>query len=105
MTPDAQLVAAEGAVELQGLYDINRAHEFHGLALTLAARTDDLILDGSRVERMDTSAAQILLALKKEVESAGRRFELRNLPRNVLSFFECIGLDAVFTTNTGDSPQ
>lgn len=91
MTPEATSSAAAVVVELRGVYDIARAREFHAQALEWCKSTGDLVLDCAGAERTDTSAVQILLALKGAVEQSGRKFELRNVPDPVLTFWTSIG--------------
>lgn len=105
MTPEATSSAAVVVVELRGVYDIARAREFHAQALEWCESTGDVVLDCAGAERTDTSAVQILLALKSAVEGTGRSFELRNVPDPVLTFWTSIGASVPLGVARGGNPK
>jgi anti-anti-sigma regulatory factor len=51
-----------------------------------------LILDGSRVEEVDTAGMQLLLAAHRSAEAAGTRIEWRPLPPAVMRAAQALAL-------------
>lgn len=67
-----------------GVLDMSRARELWEFALDQAMTKGPVSLDCSAVERLDSSAVQILVALRRAVERQGRTFELCHLNANIL---------------------
>ena len=70
----------KGALFLEGAVDILFAADLRQAALTLAENGADVALCCERLERLDTSTLQILVALKKELEQKGRSLQVTELP-------------------------
>lgn len=73
-------------------------HEVRALHQQLLAQIGawELVLDGSRVEQVDTAGLQLILAARRSAEAAGGRLEWRPLPAAVLHATRALGLDGEF---------
>ncbi|RMH05940.1 MAG: anti-sigma factor antagonist [Nitrospirae bacterium] len=79
----------------QGDLTIFEAAEFHQALLQLVNEPGALTLDLSRVNRMDTSGIQLLLAASRE-----ERVHIVNAPPSVRSLMETLGCVAVLRGRT-----
>lgn len=53
---------------------------------------DKVVLDLENITKVDMSAMQLLIALKKSCEESKKEFEIKNLKQEVLSSFEITGI-------------
>jgi anti-anti-sigma regulatory factor len=65
----------EGVIALAGVIDIFEADRFHAIAMQAAddAAAPNIVLDLSRAEQIDISALQVICALRRGLESSGRK--------------------------------
>jgi anti-anti-sigma factor len=66
----------ESALELTGALDINTADEVRKVLLECLEQHTSISVDLSKVESCDAAGVQLLLALEKSTESAGKPFSL-----------------------------
>lgn len=77
---------------LSGTLDVSRARELHSIALQLAEAGTDVAIDCTEVCRMDTSAVQILAALRIALERTGNSCAVVNLQPDVREHLTTVGL-------------
>jgi anti-anti-sigma regulatory factor len=77
----------QSQLALHGTIDVFLAGELLEHARRAFAAAGDVRIDCAALERLDTSALQILLALQRELEEHGRRLELRAVSDQVGAFF------------------
>jgi anti-anti-sigma factor len=80
------------AVVLQGAIDIFFAADLRQAALALLEGGEDVAVHCENLERLDTAALQILLALKKELEQRGRKLRMAELGSEPARFVGLAGL-------------
>lgn len=61
---------------LFGRVTVAHARELHAAAVALAAGAGDVTLDCRDAEYLDTAAVQVLIALRRDMERAGRGCEV-----------------------------
>ena len=49
-------------------------------------------VDFAQAERLDLSAVQLLLALRRETDAAGRTFQAENVPENLAQMLTMLGM-------------
>jgi ABC-type transporter Mla MlaB component len=76
----------ESQLALHGTIDVFLARELLDHARRAFAGAGDVRIDCAALERLDTSALQILLALQRELQEQGRRLELRAVNDQVGAF-------------------
>ena len=84
----------EGTLTLRGCVDIFEAGALHA-AVQRALRDSKasaICVNLAEVERLDVSAIQLLLALRREVEAAGRIFLLRECASTKTQPFALLGV-------------
>ena len=76
------IVEREGkrAIVLQGAADIFFAADLRQAALELLEGGEDIPVYCEKLERLDTSTLQILLALRRELEQRGKKLSVIALP-------------------------
>ena len=57
-----------------------------------------LVVDGSQLERFDSSALAVLLECRRLADAWGKRFELHGLPPKLLELARLYGVDELFAT-------
>ena len=74
-----------GTLRLTGVIDIFEVGALHEAALKALAdeKAQNLRIQAADAERMDLTAAQMLVALRREVVAKGRTFALDNAPENL----------------------
>jgi anti-anti-sigma factor len=77
---------------LQGAVDIFFAADLRQAALALLEDGEDISVVCEKLERLDTAALQILLALKKELEQRGKKLRMVELPSEPARFVGLAGL-------------
>jgi anti-anti-sigma regulatory factor len=83
---DRNTIVLEGAVDIFFAVDLRQA------ALEVLQAGEDIIVCCEKLERLDTSALQILLALKKELEQNGRKIEWPDVPTGPAALAALAGL-------------
>ena len=72
------------------------ADEFRALALEAVESGNDVQLQLEGLDRLDTSALQILLALDGQLRAAGRKLELRQVSARLREWFALAGAEEQF---------
>jgi len=72
------------------------AEELREAALAALSRGKDVILNLDRVDHLDSSALQILLALQAEQRKQGRNLQLAKASPRLRKWFEFAGVDDRF---------
>lgn len=83
------------AVERSG--DWMPAEELRDAALTAVGQGKDVTLDLDRVDHLDASALQILLALDAEQKKRGRNLQLAKASPHLRQWFEFAGVAEFFS--------
>lgn len=87
-------VGSEGAqivVALAGEVTVADATAFRDLMRTALDRQGSVAVDASRVERLDTSALQVLVSARVSCARQGRAFVVRGLVPSCLSTWRLLG--------------
>lgn len=71
-----------GTLQLRGVVDIFEAAEFYELAKRACQDTkaQSIRVNLAQVERLDISALQILIALRRDIEASGRALAIADVP-------------------------
>ena len=77
---------------LRGTVDVSVADQFRLAALRLAERSEDATVGCEQLERLDTSAIQILLGLKEDLKKNGKHLVLQGVPLAVSNQLQLAGL-------------
>jgi len=78
-------------IELSGTIDVFLARDLLDAAKRAALATGDVAVDCVKLERLDTSALQVLLALERTLGTQGRRTEVLGANDAVRAFFDFSG--------------
>lgn len=66
------------------------------LSVSLESEADaDLVIDGSQLERFDSSALAVLLECRRLAESWGKRYAVQALPPGLAELARLYGIDAL----------
>ena len=84
--------AGKRAIVLRGAIDIFFAADLRQAALTLLETGADIAVCCEKLERLDTAALQILLALKKELEQSGNNLQVIGLSSEPARLLDLAGL-------------
>jgi len=87
---------------LHGVVDVSEARELHEQALAALGTGDEVIVRLDEVERLDTSALQILVALAQGLKAEGRRLAITGIPPGAREAFRLSGLDAFLDVGQGE---
>lgn len=69
------------------------------LKTTLEAEADPLLtVDGSQLQRFDSSALAVLLECRRLAQAWGKRFELQAVPPKLMELARLYGIDELLTT-------
>jgi anti-anti-sigma factor len=79
---------------LQGVVDIFEARELHQQAMAALGAGGEVTLDLEEVDRLDSSAIQILVALRQSLAAGGRSLRLEGIPPSVHDTWRLLGLGA-----------
>ena len=84
----------QGTLKLHGVIDIFEATALHTAAQSALndAKARDLRVDLAQTERLDLSAVQLLLALRRETTATGRTFQAENVPENLAQMLTLLGM-------------
>lgn len=88
---------------LEGRLDIESASRFHELALQAVEAEGPVLVDWSRLEHLDAASAQVLLALRAELQLARREFATTTISAPLANSLRWCGILAEFTTQEGAS--
>jgi anti-sigma B factor antagonist len=83
-------------LSLEGEMTIYRASELKAELLDPPMDCDELELDLSAVSELDSAGLQILLLLKRDLETSGRRLRLVNHSRAVYEVLELLDMQGHF---------
>ena len=86
----------ESRLILTGILDGYLAEDLHRCALDLLERGRDIAVDLSEVDSMDVCSMQILLALRGDLASRGRRLVVSTASANAARFFRMAGIAGTF---------
>jgi anti-anti-sigma factor len=90
---------------LKGALDINTADEVRRISLEHLKQHNSVVVDLSLVEGCDAAGAQLLIALEKSAESAGKSFRILSTSKP----FDCdcadIGIQFASSASPADSPS
>ena len=95
MLVEQQCVRVFGEIDLatcEGLRD--------RLCLIVADSADDLVLDCTELEFMDSSGIGVLVDISKSLDRHGRRLRVRHLPRVTFRAIEVLGLTEILGVET-----
>jgi anti-anti-sigma factor len=70
---------AEASLQLKGALDINSVDDLRGVLLEHLSQHAAITVDLSMIESCDAAGAQLLMALEKSAESAGKPFAILSL--------------------------
>jgi anti-anti-sigma factor len=88
--------AGENRFILTGIVDACLAEELHRCALELLESGRDIALDLSEVDSMDVCTMQILVALRGDLLSFGRRLIVSAASANAARSFRMAGIASIF---------
>jgi len=91
----------ELSLELEGIVDISRADDLHAQARAMVLQSGNVTVRCAKLERVDVSGAQVLIALRRRLRGEGRDFYVADVPPNVLASLAQAGLVEALTS-TGD---
>jgi len=74
-------------IELSGTIDVFLARDLLNAAKGAAGATGDVTVDCAKLDRLDTSALQVLLALEQTLRAQGRSTDVRGANDAVRAFF------------------
>jgi anti-sigma B factor antagonist len=84
-------------IELKGEIDIYSAPELKKtLNRALDEKIDDMHLDCSELNYMDSTGLGVLIGVLKRIKENNKNIYLKNLKPNVMKLFKITGLDKIF---------
>jgi anti-anti-sigma factor len=86
-------------IEAERSGDWMPAEELHASAVAAASTGNDVALNLDRIDHLDASALQILLALNEDLNKRGHRLELAKASPHLRKWFEFAGADDHFFHN------
>jgi anti-anti-sigma factor len=92
--------AGQRGLVLRGSVGIFSADELHRAAVQLLRSGKDVTVSCEHVDRLDTSALQVVLSLKQAVHQNGRSFHLVNVPSTLRECLTSAGLWDVLQDQT-----
>ena len=84
------------ALVLRGDVDIYCAGSLHESADSLLQSQEDVVVSCEELVRLDTSALQILLSLRQDLQTRGRSLELTGISAELKALMQLAGLKNVF---------
>ena len=81
---------------LRGGVDIFCASELHELADTLLQQQEDVVVSCEGLTHLDTSALQVLLVLRQELETRGRTLRFEGISSELDTLLQLAGLKNTF---------
>ena len=70
----------KNTIQLERQLDISMATQLHQQLNRAMEAEGTVVLDGSKTERIDTAAVQLLTAFCRQAETQGRHYEWQNRP-------------------------
>lgn len=107
VTEPAVQIIEDGArciLRLAGAVDITRAADLHSCAGELRGRLADVVVDCTALERLDSSAIQILLALQAEIRDTRRGITFEHISEQIREFVALGGFPDFFAGGFESSP-
>ncbi|WP_346891986.1 STAS domain-containing protein [uncultured Roseibium sp.] len=80
------------AYVLPEVLDIGVAPSLKEGLIEVGSETDQITVDGSKVERVSTPGVQVLAAAARDFAAEGRSFQLRDASQSLVFAFEDLGL-------------
>ena len=100
--PDARVDREGQLLRLSGPVNLGSVPELHAACLP-AASAQGLVVDLAAATSVDSSALALLLDLRRAVETAGGRFELRNAPAALGTLADLYGVGFLVENRTPDA--
>lgn len=82
---------------LQGVVELFAVDELYQAAHALLERGEDVSLDWAKAERLDASALQILLTLKKGLDEKGKKIQMSTLSPQLEKHLALAGFGGAFS--------
>lgn len=79
---------------------IIRAEELHSQMESLLQSSNDVEIDGSKVEQIDTSGLQLLLSFHQTLTNDGRQILWKSPSESLLSTAKLLGVDTHLAINS-----
>jgi anti-anti-sigma factor len=86
MEGSALFLRAEGELTIYQVEEINKQ------LCTLFGNAETVIVDMSKVDKIDTAGFQLLVSLKQSCENSQKNFEINGTGESVRNFFTLFGL-------------
>jgi len=80
-----------------GIRDTRTLHEQLGKILT---QSEDILLDGSHIERLDAAAMQVLIAFSRAAQNQGRTITWYSPSTALLQAAQVMGIESMFETTS-----
>lgn len=77
-------------ISISGCWVLGRAHELERFLGNYSWPDGDLLIDGAKLEELDTAGAWLLFRFLRDLERAGRKVELRGLKPEFASLMEMV---------------
>jgi anti-anti-sigma regulatory factor len=90
----------ENVLRLEGSVDVSRAQRLLETAREREKASGDVMVECAAVERLDASAVQILLALKRSLEASGRTLRMQNVPDRIFELLLRTGVGQALVART-----
>jgi anti-anti-sigma factor len=92
------------SIELNGALDVNTVDEVRRILLEYLEQHDSVVVDLSLVECCDAAGAQLLIALEKSAESAGKSLSILSISKPVVRDCADIGIQFAPSTPLASAP-
>jgi anti-sigma B factor antagonist len=79
-----------------GDLDIVNSKSFKDEVLKLMEENQEILIDGEKLDYMDSTGLGVLISLYKKAKSTNSRLYLTNLKPNIYKLFDITGLNNVF---------
>ncbi|MBV1757866.1 MAG: STAS domain-containing protein [Dethiosulfatibacter sp.] len=79
-----------------GDLDIVNSKAFKDEVLTLMEENQEILIDGEKLDYMDSTGLGVLISLYKKAKSTNSKIYLTNLKPNIYKLFDITGLNNVF---------
>jgi anti-anti-sigma factor len=89
-------------IELSGTIDVFLARQLLDAATGAVSAEGDVVVDCARLDRLDTSALQVLLALERQLAGQGRRILLRGVGEPVRALFGFAGVEHLLVAQNSE---
>jgi anti-anti-sigma factor len=92
-------------IQVEGTLDVFFAQRFADVALECLDARLDTVVRCQALERMDASALQVLLALRKGLAEGGQSLWFADVSAKVRAYLEIAGLDDIDPAEGSASPE